>query len=77
MKLPSKYGQDKINSKKIGSYDFRVVARDKKRRICPFKIKLTLPEQKTVNIVKNGQVVKAIDVTRTSKYFSGRSTLVF
>ena len=34
--------------------DFRAVARDKKRTFYPFKIKLTLPEQKTVNITKNG-----------------------
>ena len=33
--------------------DFRVVARNRKRTVYPFKIKLTLPEQKTVNITKN------------------------
>ena len=35
--------------------DFRVVARDKKRRIYLFKIKRTLPEQKIVNITKTDQ----------------------
>ena len=36
--------------------DFRVVARVKKPTVYPFKIKVTLPEQKkTVNITKNGQ----------------------
>ena len=42
--------------------DFRVVARDKKRTVYTFKIKLTLPEQKTVNIRKNGQILKTIKV---------------
>ena len=32
----------------------------RKRTIYPFKIKETLPEQRTVNITKNGQVVKTI-----------------
>ena len=32
----------------------------RKRTIYPFKIKDTLPEQRTVNITKNGQVVKTI-----------------
>ena len=36
--------------------DFNIVGKNKKRRIYPFKIKQTLPEQKTVNIKKNGQV---------------------
>ena len=57
--------------------DFRVVARDKKTRIYLFKIKLTLPEQKTVNITKNKQTVKIINVRRKSKYFNERNTLVF
>ena len=58
--------------------DFRVVARDKKkRRIYLFKIKLTLPEQKIVNITKNRQIVITINVRRKSKYFNERNTLVF
>ena len=32
----------------------------RKRTIYPFKRKETLPEQRTVNITKNGQVVKTI-----------------
>ena len=43
----------------------------------PFKIKLTLPSQKTVNIKKNEQIVKRINVRRKSKYFSRRSAIVF
>ena len=30
----------------------------KRRTVYPFKIKQILPEQKTVNIAKNGQVIK-------------------
>ena len=30
------------------------------RRIYPYKNKLTLPKQKTVNIKKNGQVIKKL-----------------
>ena len=49
----------------------------KKRTIYPFKIKQTLPAQKTVNITKNGQVLKTINVRKKSKYFSGKSRLIF
>ena len=50
--------------------DFRVVARVKKPTVYPFKIKVTLPEQKkTVNITKNGQILKAINVRRKFRYF--------
>ena len=57
--------------------NFRVVARDKKRRIYLFKIKRTLPEQETVNINKNRPIVKTINVRRKSKYFNERNTIVF
>ena len=54
---------------------------NKKKRIYPFKIKLTLPEQKTVNITvnteKNGQNLKSINVRRKSKYFTDRNQLIF
>ena len=39
----------------------------------PLKIKVTLPEQKTVDIKKNGQIVKRINVRGKAKYFSGRN----
>ena len=37
-----------------------------------YKIKLTLPEQKTVDIKKNGNVIKTIRAKRRSKYFTDR-----
>ena len=57
--------------------DVRVAARDKRRRIYPFKIKLTLPEEKTVDIIKNNQVVKTMNIRRKSKYFNEGSALIF
>ena len=50
---------------------------DRKRTIYPFKIKQTLPEQRTVNITKNGQIVKTINVRRKSKYFHRKNRLIF
>ena len=47
------------------------------KRIYTYKIKLTLPEQKNVNINKNGQIIKTISVRQKSKYFSTRSTRMF
>ena len=49
----------------------------KKRTIYPFKIKQTLPAQKTVNITKNGQVLKTMNVRRKLKYFSRKNRLIF
>ena len=43
---------------------------------CPFKVKVTLPEQKTVDIKRNGETIKTINVRRKSKYFSGRNRRV-
>ena len=37
-----------------------------------FKIKTLLPEQKTINIKKNGQVVRSIIVRRKTKKFTDR-----
>ena len=39
--------------------------------------KLTLPEQKPVNVKKNDQVIKTINVRRKSKHFSTRSARMF
>ena len=50
---------------------------NKKKRIYPLKIKLALPAQKTVNIKKDGQVVKTINVRRKYKSFTGRNQLIF
>ena len=57
--------------------DVRVVAREKKKKIYPFEIKLILLERKSANIKKNGQVIKTINVRRKSQYFKGNSARVF
>ena len=49
----------------------------RRKKTYPFKIKLTLPSQKVVNIKKNGRIVKTINVRRKSKSFSGRSVMLF
>ena len=49
---------------------------NRKQRVYPFRVKLTVPAQKTVNIKKNGQVLKTIHVRRKCKYFSGRNRLI-
>ena len=46
----------------------KIVNRTKKPR---FKIKKLLPERKIVQIKKDGQVVKTINVHRKSYYFNG------
>lgn len=46
--------------------------RQKRQRTKPYKIKLTLPEQKIVDITKNGNIIKTIRVRRCSKYFTIR-----
>ena len=47
--------------------------RQRIKQTYPYKIKLTLPEQKQLDIKKNGQVVITINVRHRSKYFSARS----
>ena len=42
-----------------------------------FKIKTLLPEQKTINIKKNGQVVRMVTVRRKTKKFTDRWTRTF
>ena len=49
----------------------------KRRIIYSFKIKEILPEQKTVDIKKNGQIIKKINVRRKSWYSTGRNRLIF
>ena len=46
--------------------------RQKRQRTKPYKIKLTLPEQKIVDITKNGNIIKTIRVRGCSKYFTIR-----
>ena len=48
-----------------------------KRRVYPFKIKQNLPVQKGVNIKKDGQIIKTVNVRRKSKYFIGNNRLIF
>ena len=43
----------------------------------PFKIKITLPEQRQVNIKKNGNVIKKINVRRKGIYFNHRWARTF
>ena len=43
----------------------------------PSKIKITLPEQKTVDIKENGNVIKTIRVRRKTKYFIDRNGKAF
>ena len=52
------------------------VIKFKKRTVYPFKRK-TLPSKKTVNITKNGQVIKTINEGRKYKYLTGRNRLMF
>ena len=49
----------------------------KTRTIRPFRIKEILPQQKAINIRKNGQIIKTINVGRKSWYFSGRNRIIF
>ena len=49
----------------------------KKNTNYPFNIKEILPEQKTVNITKGGQIIKTINVRIKSKYFNSRNRLIF
>ena len=49
----------------------------KQRMIEPFKIKEILPQQKIIDIKKNGQIIKTINVRRKSRYFSGKNRLIF
>ena len=46
--------------------------RQRQKRSQPYKIKLPLPEQKQVNITKNGNVIRSVRVLRKSKNFNDR-----
>ena len=50
-------------------------SRDQKN--LPYKIKLTLPKEKQVDIKKNGNIIKTMNVRRRSKYLSSRSARYF
>ena len=46
-------------------------------RNIPFKIKQILPQSKRVDVTKNGQVVRRINVRRKAVYFFGKRRLNF
>ena len=79
-KPPEKYGKDRSNytstmmttSLAIMSKKF---SRDQKN--LPYKINLTLPKEKQVDIKKNGNIIKTMNVRRRSKYLSSRSARYF
>ena len=54
----------------------RMARGQRTRRIYPFKVKLPLPQQKTVNIKKNGQIIKIINVRRKSTYLNASKACV-
>ena len=49
----------------------------KKRTLYPFNLKETLPVKRTVNITKNRQAIRTINVRRKSKYFTSKNRLIF
>ena len=49
----------------------------RKRMVYSFKIKGTLPEQKTVNITNNGKTIKTINVKQKCRYFNGKNRQIF
>lgn len=67
----------KLTPKRREEYLLRNRARQQTKRIYPFKIKLTLPEQKRLNIKKGGNVIETIQVRRKSKYFTARNARKF
>ena len=51
--------------------------RERRKVRKPIKIKLTLPEQQTINIKKGGNVIKTIRARRKTKFFSDRNARNF
>ena len=74
-KQPLKYGQDKSNSKKNGR--FQSGGQRKKENNLPVQNKTNPTIANVVNITKNGQIVKTINVRRKSRYFNGKNRLIF
>ena len=69
--------RSKLTVRRWSAYVTRMARGRRGRRIYPFKVKLPLPQQKTVNMKKNGEIIKAINLRRKSKYFNARSARVF
>lgn len=49
----------------------------RKRTVYPHMIKEIIPEKTKVNIAKNGEVIKTINVRRKSKCITGKNRLIF
>ena len=68
----------KLTVREIPRLPQHLLTRLQKRKISrPFKIKIAMPEQKQVNIKKNGNVVKTINVRRKTTYFNVRWARTF
>ena len=68
----------KLRVRRIRRLPSCLLNRRQKRKIKrPFKIKTALSEQKRVNIKKNGNVVKTINVRRKTTHFSDRWARTF
>ena len=64
-------GDTKLTDDIAKSDQIQIVNRRKRTEETSFKIKKLPPERKIVQIKKDGQVVKTINVNRKSYYFNG------
>ena len=64
-------------TRRLPDWLIRQVPQKKKNEKRPYKTKTMLPEQKQVDIKKNGNVVKTITVCRKSKYFNDQLVRTF
>ena len=48
-----------------------------RRKTLPVQNKRNTTGKKTVNITKNGKIIKRINVKQKSRYFNGRNRLIF
>ena len=55
----------------------RIRWRPRREPYTKFKIKTLLPEQKTVQIKKNGQIIRTVTVRRKTKKFTDRWARTF
>lgn len=68
----------KLTVRAIPRLPQHLLTKRQKRKISrPFKIKIAMPQQKQVNIKKNGNVVKTINVRRKTTYFNDRWARAF
>ena len=73
LRVGDKPWKTRLTDAVVKSDQIQIVNRTKRKRTekPKFKIKKLLPEPKTVQIKKNGQTVKTINVNRKSYYFDG------